>query len=339
MSGSANPRENTFRPSWWLRNPHAQTIWGRVARRSTSVPLVHETLAASDGDELEMYHVEAARDAPRVFLLHGLEGSVRSHYVGGLFQRARERGWGATLLVHRGCGLRPNRARRFYHSGETSDANAALGHLMERWPGAAWLLIGVSLGGNVLLKLLGEWGSSAPAAIRAAAGVSVPFDLEAGARCIARGFARVYDRNFVATLRRKALAKLARYPDLFDREQLLRARNVYEFDDAVTAPVHGFESARDYYQQSSSMGFLSRIRVPTLLISARDDPFLPAAALDRATRVAAGNSAITLDLHSRGGHVGFVSGAWPWRARYYAEESVFSFFDGVMEAPGRASYD
>lgn len=284
-----------------------------------------------DADNLELHHTSSSATAARVLLLHGLEGSAQSHYIGGALGEAVERGWGATLLVFRGCGSEANLARRFYHSGETDDLALVVATLMSRWPATTWLLLGVSLGGNVLLKWLGELGATLDRRIRAAAAVSVPFDLEAGARSISRGVARVYDRSFLRSLRPKALAKLRRYPNLFDRKLLDRARTLYEFDDAVTAPVHGFVSARDYYARSSSLQFLSNIGVRTLLLSARDDPFLPREVLARVEGVAAANANLVAEFHACGGHVGFVAGGRPWRPVYYAERRVFRFFDQVME--------
>jgi predicted alpha/beta-fold hydrolase len=323
-------REYRYRPAWWLRNAHAQTIWGRFLRRIPRVPSTRECLTAPDGDGIELCHVAATRDGPRVLLLHGLEGSPRSHYVGGLLAQASARGWGATLLVFRGCGSEPNRARRFYHSGETTDLAFVFDMLRRRWPDRPWVIGGVSLGGNVLLKWLGEQGANASSVLRAAAAVSVPYDLEAGARKISEGFARVYDRSFLRSLRRKAIAKLTLHPDLLDRARLERARNIYEFDDAVTAPIHGFADAHDYYERSSSLRFLRDIRVPTLLLSASDDPFLPNEVLARVSGQAAQNPALHLEFHPHGGHVGFVGGARPWRPFYYAEWRVFRFFEEVL---------
>ncbi len=324
-------REYRYRPAWWLRGGHAQTLWGRFARPSAGVATSVECMSTPDGDAIEVHHVSATPNAPRVLFLHGLEGSPRSHYVGGAFREARERGWGASLMVFRGCGSQPNTARRFYHSGETGDVNLVFRRLTARWPDSPWLLLGVSLGGNVLLKWLGELGETADPRIRAAAAISVPFDLEAGARHIARGFARIYDASFLRSLRRKALAKLTRYPDLFDRAALARARSVYDFDEAVTGPVHGFASARDYYEKSSSQRFLADIRVPALLLSSRDDPFLPQEVLERIERVVTRNPALTTEFHRGGGHVGFVAGAWPWRPFYYAEWRAFRYFESVVE--------
>jgi len=320
-----------FRPAWWLPNPHAQTMWGKFARRRPNTRTTPECLESPDGDGIELFHLQGAATSPRILLLHGLEGSVRSHYIGGLLSEASARGWGATLMVFRGCGSVPNLARRFYHSGETADIGHVFDVLSARWPDSSWCLAGVSLGGNVLLKWLGERGDEVTGRVRAAAAISVPFDLEAGSRHISRGFARVYDRSFLNSLRQKALAKLGRYPDLFDRAQLASARSVFDFDDVVTGPVHGFTGAHDYYEQSSSQGYLSRVRVPTLLLSAYDDPFLPSEVLTRASAAASSNPALRVEFHQAGGHVGFVGGRWPWRPFYYAEWRAFHFFDAVME--------
>ena len=329
-----------FRPAWWLRNAHAQTIWGKVARSRVKHRTVAECLPSPDGDNLELHHLEPHdRGSVRVLLFHGLEGSPRSHYVSGVFSQAERRGWGATLMLFRGCGSAPNVARRFYHSGETSDPAHVFRVLSARWPRTRWVLASVSLGGNVMLKWLGEQGGARDPAIAAAAAVSVPFDLEAGARRIAYGSSRIYDRSFLRSLRRKATAKLSRFPDLFDPLALANAKNVYEFDDAVTAPVHGFASAHDYYEKSSSMQFLPRIRVPTLLLSAADDPFMPPDVLERAAAAVRANACVEVEFWPNGGHVGFVAGALPWKPFYYAEWRIFQFFDRVLErTPGR-SYD
>ena len=329
--------EYRYRPAWWLPGGHAQTIWGKFARARPQLPTSREVVTMPDGDSVELHHLNAGdSDAPRVLMLHGLEGSRDSHYVGGLFNQAAARGWGASLLLFRGCGSAPNVARRFYHSGETADLAHVFELLSHRWPNTAWIGVGVSLGGNVLLKWMGERGDRP---LRAAAAVSVPFDLEAGARAISLGFSRIYDISFLRSLRRKAAAKLSRFPDLFDATRLAKARNVFEFDDAVTAPVHGFAGARDYYTRSSSRHFLERIRVPTLLLSSYDDPFLPRAVLEEIRTGAASNRCLTPEFHEGGGHVGFVGGSWPWRARYFAEERVFAFFERAMEQGGCDGYD
>lgn len=326
-----DPREHTYRPAWWVPGPHAQTLWGKFARRAIKLPTHVERWTTPDGDFVDVLRLTARPERPRFFLLHGLEGTVRSHYVSGLMSMAHERGWGADMLVFRGCGEEPNRARRFYHSGETTDLAFAIDHVIQEFPGSAILLCGVSLGGNVLLKWLGERGDSLPSQVRAAVGISVPFDLERGSRHISQGFARVYERHFLRTLRRKAMAKLDRFPDLFDRNALAHASTLYGFDDVVTGPVHGFLDAHDYYVQSSSIRLLHRIRRPTLLLSARDDPFLPEKVLDEVGAIALNNRFITVEITPGGGHVGFVGGS-PWRPEYYAEQRTGRFLAMHLEA-------
>lgn len=326
--------ESKFRPAWFAANPHLQTLWGKFAKRPLDPRARVERWDTPDGDWIELHRLDApSPERPRLLLLHGLEGNIRSHYVGGILDGARRRGWGAELLVFRGCGAEMNRASRMYHSGETGDAAFVLARLAEEFPRAPLGLAGVSLGGNVLLKLLGERGAGAATAsrVRGAAAVSVPFDLERGCRYIARGFARVYEQNFLRSLRAKAAAKLARYPGLFDDAAMRRARTLYDFDDVVTAPIHGFRDAHDYYSRSSSLQFLDRIRVPTLLLSAVDDPFLPPAVLEEVRAVAAGNPCLELEFTPRGGHVGFVEGRVPWRPAYYAERRVLEFLETRLE--------
>jgi predicted alpha/beta-fold hydrolase len=292
-----------------------------------------------DGDEIELHRLEpqggGAPHRARLLVLHGLEGTIRSHYLRGLLALAQERGWTADALIFRTCNGEMTRARRLYHSGETTDLDAVARRLVREHPGQPLALAGFSLGGNVLLKWLGEHGDDLPPEIRAAAAVSVPFDLERGSRFIERGFSRVYGRHFLRTLRAKAHIKLERDPGLYDATALERARTLFDFDDIVTAPVHGFAGASDYYRRSSSLGFLSPIRRPTLLLSAYDDPFLPRAVLDEVAEVARANPYLSVEFHQRGGHVGFISGRAPWAARYYAEERVLSFLEAQL-APSSA---
>jgi predicted alpha/beta-fold hydrolase len=277
-----------------------------------------------------VHRLDGPEGAPRLLLLHGLEGTIRSHYVAGFFREAQRRRWAADLMIFRGCGSEPNRAPRFYHSGETTDLAFVLDRVVDEHARSPVVIAGVSLGGNVLLKFLGERGTELPRRLRAAAAISVPFDLERGARFIATGISRIYDRHFLRTLRPKAMAKLERYPDLFDRSKLERALSIYDFDDAVTAPVHGFADAHDYYWRSSSLRWIEQIRLRTLLLSAMDDPFLPAEVLDEVRHVAADNPALSLEFTRHGGHVGFVAGHWPWQPFYYAEWRVCEFLSAAL---------
>jgi uncharacterized protein len=285
-----------------------------------------------DGDFLDIVRLDGVGGGPHLVMLHGLEGAPRSHYARGLFLEAARRGWSADLLLFRGCGPEPNRNPRFYHSGETGDIGAVARRLLADDPDAPFVFAGVSLGGNVLLKWLGELGHTVPERVVAAAAVSVPFDLERASRHIDRGFAQVYQRHFLKSLRRKALAKLDRYPGIMSRNRVEAARTLYDFDDAVTAPVHGFAGAADYYARSSSIHFLDRVTVPTLLLSAIDDPFLPGEVLEQVRAVARSNERIVLEFPRAGGHVGFVSGRNPFRPFYYAEWRVAEFLEQVVTA-------
>jgi len=279
-----------------------------------------------DDDFVDVLRLDAvSADAPRILLFHGLEGSPRSHYARALFVEARRRGWGADMLIFRMCNGVLNRTARSYHSGETSDPDFVIRRLRRDFPQAPLFLAGVSLGGNVMLKWLGEAGDSATRQLVAAVAISVPFDLERSCLHIDRGFARVYQWHFLRTLRKKALAKLERFPDLVAREPIEAARTLWEFDDAFTAPVHGFSGARDYYTQSSSIHFLSDIRVPTLLLSARDDPFHPHSVLHEVEQIALGNPALHTEFVARGGHAGFVGGGDPRRPTYYTEWRIVDF--------------
>src|SRR5262252_4924550 len=215
-------------------------MWGRFFRKRSLFGARVERWDTPDGDFIDVHRLDGAESAPHLFILHGLEGTIRSHYVTGFFAEAKRRGWSADLLIFRGCGDEPNRLPRFYHSGDTGDLAFALDRVLNEHPRSPVGLAGVSLGGNVLLKFLGERGEGLSPRVRAAAAISVPFDLEKGARKIATGFSRIYDWHFLQTLREKARRKLMVYPGLFDAGRLERAHSIFEFDDAVTAPVHGF---------------------------------------------------------------------------------------------------
>ena len=319
--------QHNYTPAWWVPGPHLRTLWGKFFRRVPPVPTRRERWDTPDGDFVDLERLDPPAHAdrettPRLLLLHGLEGTARSHYAQGTLAEARRRGWAADLLVFRSCGEELNRARRFYHSGETSDLAMVVDRVVAEHPRAPLLLAGYSLGGNVLLKYLGERRDELPRQLRAAAAVSVPFDLERGSRHIGRGFARVYERHFLRSLQRKTVAKLAHSPDLVAGERLAGVRTLWDFDDVVTAPLHGFAGASDYYTRSSAIHFLPSIGVPTLLLSARDDPFLPVAVLDEVRAIAARNPSLHAEFIERGGHVGFISGRVPWRPFYYAEWRV-----------------
>lgn len=319
----------SYRPAWWLPDAHTATLWGRFGRREPIAATRVERWDTPDGDFLEIVRLlpSAAlpKNAPRLLLFHGLEGGMHSHYTRAIFREAQTRGWGADLLLFRTCGSQPNRLPRSYHSGETTDPAFVIDRIVAEFPEAPLGLIGVSLGGNVLCKLLGERGASMSSQVVGAVAMSVPFDLARASRQIGRGFGTVYERAFLRSLIPKALAKIARHDELASLATVKNAKTLWEFDDQFTAPLHGFTGAADYYRRASALPFLHRITVPTLLLSAIDDPFLPSAVLEEVRDVALRNAALTVEFPARGGHVGFTVGAWPWNAWYYGEWRASEF--------------
>jgi uncharacterized protein len=319
-------REIIYSPAWWIPGGHLQTLWGKLFRRQAPAPTVLERWDTPDGDFVELHRLSAAPGAPRLLLLHCLEGTVRSHYAQGLLNEAARRGWGADLLIFRSCGSEMNRTRRFYHSGETTDTAFVLEKISQEFPASPLALAGVSLGGNVLLKFLGERSNDLPPQLKAAAAISVPFDLSRSARRINRGLSRLYQRFFLNSLRRKARQKAERFPDLVPASGIAGLRTLEDFDNLITGPLHGFKDAQDYYERSSSLPWLRGIKLNTLLLSAIDDPMLPPEVLEEAREIATQNPALRLEFVERGGHAGFVTGSLPWRPFYYAEFRVGEFF-------------
>jgi uncharacterized protein len=316
---------STFRPAWWLPGPHLPTIWGKLARKR---PVMHDRLerwTTPDGDHLTIVRMgKCAPGVPHLLILHGLEARITAKYAHGLLAEARKVGWSGDLMMFRSCDGEVNSARRFYHSGETTDLDFVVRTLISACPGLRLVICGVSLGGNVLLKWLSEKGKQIPQTVERVAAVSVPFDLEAGARYMEHGFARVYVRHFLKTLKVKALAKLRLFPDLCDRDVLLRARTFWEFDQVLTGPLHGFTGAHDYYHRSSAIRFLGGVRVPALLMSAWNDPFLPVFVLEKIEKMARDNPFLHIEFSHSGGHVGWVDGQ-PWSEGYYMERRVVSW--------------
>lgn len=286
-------------------------------------------MPTSDGDfvDLDWLAAPASTAAPLLLVLHGLEGSCRSHYVQGLLGLAHAEGWRAVVLNFRSCSGEPNRLPRFYHSGDTGDLDEVVRVLAGREPGRAIVAVGVSLGGNVLLKWLGEQDAAAPPAVTAAVGISVPFDLEQCARTLDRGFQKwVYTASFMRTFKQKVRAKARLHGAFVDLEAVRRARTFAAYDRVVTAPLHGFADEVDYWHRASCGPYLARVRVPTLLLSAVDDPFVPAVALPDPARLPPN---VLLEVTERGGHVGFVEGP-PWRVTSWAERRAVEFLCGVI---------
>lgn len=292
----------------WLPGGHLQTLWPLL--RQAPVPAYRrQRWETPDGDFIDLDWVDGPADAPLVVLFHGLEGSSRSPYARALMGRLAAVGWSGVVPHFRGCSGEPNRLPRAYHSGDSAEIGWILARLREHGgPGCPLFAAGVSLGGNALLKWLGEQGRCAGAVIQAAAAICPPLDLTLSGQALDGGTNLIYTRNFLQTLKPKALAKLARHPGLADPAAIRRASTLHAFDNAYTAPIHGFRDTDDYWRRASSRPWLRHIRVPTLLLAARNDPIVPAAALPGPTEL---SSAIHFEAPSDGGHVGFLAGPWP----------------------------
>jgi hypothetical protein len=308
------------------------TIFGSVARPLPRPRGVRERLELPDGDFVDVDRFPGATPHAAVLVVcHGLEGSSRAPYVRGLVALAQARGLAAAALNFRGCSGEPNRLPRFYHSGDTGDLAALVEHLVREQPDRPVVVSGFSLGGNVVAKWFGESGDRLPPAVKGGAVVSVPFDLGRCAEAIdGPGFmAWVYRERFLRRLRTKALAKAARFPEAFDLERIRAVRSFVAFDDAVTAPLHGFASARAYYEASSAARFISGVRRPLLCLSAGDDPMVPRETLP--IEAARANPLVELELSDFGGHVAFVGGS-PWRPLFWAEARAVSFLQRTLSS-------
>ena len=307
-----------------------------TATANASHPALREfrNAVATSFDEAATLHDGVGRDtvaaqganpppapgAPLFVLFHGLEGSSDSHYARVLMAEAKARGWFGVVPHFRSCGGSMNLLPRFYHLADSAEVDWVLRRLKAQHRGPV-IAAGVSLGGNVLLRWLCEQEQDAAAILDAAAAISAPLDVHAGGHAISQGFGMIYTRNFLKTLKRKALAKLDQYPGLFDRDAMLAARTLHAFDNAVTAPLHGFRDTEDYWTRATTRPYLPRIAIPTLLLNARNDPFLPGRVLPSAAEVSA---AVTLDQPAHGGHVGFMTGPFPGRIDWLSQR-VFGY--------------
>jgi hypothetical protein len=312
-----------YRAPWWLPGGHLQTIYPALLLKAPPPVYRRETWETPDGDFVEVDWLDGPQDAPLVVLFHGLEGCSRSAYAARLMEHLQSVGWRGVVPHFRGCGGQANRLPRAYHSGDAAEIGWMLSEAARRSGVSPFYAAGVSLGGNALLKWLATAGAEASALVRRAAAVSAPVDLRRAGDGLARGFNRVYTRHFLKTLKRKSAAKLAFFPDLYDRGRLARARTLREFDDLVTAPLHGFVDADDYWTRASAVSELDRIRVPTLIVHAANDPFLPGTFLPSPSR---GLPPVTLEITPGGGHAGFVTGPFPGRLDWLPRR-LEAFFD------------
>ncbi len=298
-----------YQPPAWLPGGHLQTLWPLLGP-GPAPAYRRQRWEIPDGDFIDLDWLDGPAGSPLVVLFHGLEGSSRSHYAQALMAHLGRIGWTGVVPHFRGCSGVPNRLPRAYHSGDSVEIGWILQRLREGMePHRPLFAAGVSLGGNALLKWLGG-GPQAGGIVQAAAAVCPPLDLTLSGHALGRGLNRLYTANFLRSLKPKALAKIARHPGLADPAAIRWARNLYEFDDAYTAPVHGYLDADDYWRRASSRPDLRRIRVPTLLLCARNDPFIPPEALPGAPDL---SPAVLFDCPAAGGHVGFPGGPWPGR--------------------------
>lgn len=320
-----------FRAPFWLRNPHAQTCWSPLFRRQRPPEARLERWTTPDDDFLRLWIREGWEGMPWVLLLHGLEGSSTSSYVVGLRRAFAAHGWSVAALEQRSCGGEMNRARRLYHSGETTDLAFVVATMRERLAPRSLYVAGFSLGGNQTAKWLGEEGENACGLVDGAAVVSPPFDLMVSGPALDRQLFGLYVRRFLRTLIPKAVEKERHHPGCLDIEAIRRCRSFAEFDTLATAALHGFRDNEDYWRSVGCGQFLAGIRVPTLLVAAADDPFNPASTMPRDQ--AAASRWLVPRFTERGGHAGFVYGR-PWRTRHWAEEQIVVFFGHLERRRG-----
>jgi len=310
--------ESAFEPAWWLPGPHLPTLWPSLFRRRPKLSLRHERVELPDGDFLDLSW-NGKEDAPIVLLLHGLEGSLDSHYARPLLKALAEAGYLACMLHFRGCSGEPNRLPRSYHSGDSAELQTVTEHIHSSRGRPVHAIIGFSLGGNVLLKWLGERGTEA--GIQRAMAVSVPFLLDQAADRLNQGFSRLYQKHLLDNLKRKYRQKFSRMPSPLDVD-LEQIRNFRQFDEYITAPLHGFAGADDYYRRCSCRQFIPGIRVPTLILHDRYDPFMWPNTVPEAQELP---DEVVLELTEGGGHAGFICNMSGSRGTYWSDRRLLEW--------------
>jgi len=314
-----------FKPAWWLPGAHAQTLWPNQMRRPVDIELTTERLTLPDDDFIDLAWTKNNTNKI-VIVLHGLEGSIDSSYARGMLAAINKKGWRGVFMHFRGCSGEHNLKDRSYHSGETGDLRFLVETLRERHPETTLSAVGYSLGGNALLKYLGEYKDDSQ--LKAAVTVSVPYLLSNSAAKLEKGFSRLYQRHLLNRLVKKTLSKFKDRQAPSDISDIKKLNTFQLFDHHITAPIHGFKSGDDYYEQSSSRQYLNGITTPTLLIHSKDDPFMTAEAIPRQDEL---SESVTLELSSHGGHVGFVSGNTPWNAKYWLEQRIPEFLGTYLD--------
>jgi predicted alpha/beta-fold hydrolase len=320
----ADESVSAYRAPWWLPDGHSQTIYARALGRRYRVPYRRERWETPDGDFVDLDWLDGASGGSKLIVLfHGLEGDSQSHYALSLMAIAARRGWRGVVPHFRGCSGEANRLSRSYHSGDSREIDWILRRLKAEHSRAEICVVAISLGGNMVLKWLGEAGSAAAEVVESAAAVSTPFDLVAAAGELDSGIKRMlYTEHFLRSMRPKALAKIAAHDLPIDPRAVRASFTFRQFDDLFTAPIHGFRGALDYWRSCSSKRWLKEIKIPTLLINAQNDPFLPASALPRPGDASA---MVSLEFPRTGGHVGFVAGKFPGHLEWLPRR-VLNFF-------------
>ena len=318
-------RKSSFKAAWWLPGAHAQTIWPAFNKRKYPVKLEWERLELPDKDFIDLVWTPDT-GGPVIILLHGLEGSINSHYAKGMLTTFHNQGWRGVLMHFRGCSGTHNLRTRGYHSGETGDFRFLIQLLKSRYSDRKFAATGFSLGGNVLLKYLGEYG--ADSCLAAATAISVPFSLSSAADKLMRGPSRIYQYYLLKQIRERIIDKFSTRQDApFSVSDVSRWNNFHLFDNHVTAPLHGFSNSAEYYEICSSKQYLKSITTPTLIIQAENDPFLSPGAIPIESEL---SENIILELSRDGGHVGFISGGLPWQPHYWLEERIPAFLSDYL---------
>ena len=315
---------SVYRPSRWLPGPHAQTIWASRFRSTPSPDTKREQVELDDDDFLNLYWLTQG-NGPIVIIVHGLEGDSSSNNVKAMFDVVRKNGWNGVLLLNRNCGGFSNRLQRTYHAGETGDLDFVVNLVKKRFPDVPLMLYGYSLGGNTMLKWLGEKGDHA--GISAAAAVSIPFDLASSTAILDKGFSKIYQKHFVDLMREAAKRKFRDLAPLFNPGDLNKIKTLWEFDEKVTAPLHGFVNADQYYSESSCKQFLKNICVPTLIMNSLDDPFLERNTFPGPKEI---SDMVELEFLQNGGHAAFIMGSI-WKYFSWIETRIPEFFKKQME--------
>ncbi len=310
--------ETDFNPAWWLRSPHLQTLWPVFFKKRHKLDLVTEQVELDDGDFVDLCWSKKQSDKV-VLVLHGLEGELISHYANGIVYQLEQSGYRPVFMYFRGCSGRVNRLARAYHSGETGDLSFIVEHIKNTTGQHPYAVVGYSLGGNVLLKWLGETASNNP--VQKAVAISVPFRLHDAAKRLESGVSKIYRDHLLRSLRKTYIEKFSKIksPLKINVNQL---KSFWEYDDKVTAPLHGFDGAQDYYDSCSSRQFLKHIYVPTRLIHAADDPFMFGSTAPDNSEL---SPAIDLLLARHGGHVGFIAGSNPLKTYSWSERKIIEF--------------